>query len=69
MPRLLRKDILFKGCFAHVISRSIRIMKIFKDDKYFQALRELFIYTKKKFNYKIQHSYKFYARFHLRESI
>lgn len=65
MPRLLRKDILFGGCFAHVISRSIRKMKLFKDDEDFQTVGELFICTKKKFHYKIHHYCLMQTHFHL----
>jgi len=65
MPRLLRKDILFGGCFAHVISRSIRKMKLFKDDEDFQIIRKLFIDTKKKFHYKIHHYCLMQTHFHL----
>jgi len=65
MPRLLRKDVLFGGCFAHVISRSIRKMKLFKDDEDFQIIRKLFIYTKRKFHYKIHHYCLMQTHFHL----
>ena len=65
MPRRLRKDVLFNGCFAHVISRSIRKMKLFKDDEDFQAMSELFICTKKRFHYKIHHYCLMRTHFHL----
>jgi len=65
MPRLLRKTILFDGCFAHVISRSIRKMKFFKDDEDFQIIRELFIYTKRIYHYKIHHYCLMQTHFHL----
>ena len=65
MPRLLRKDVLFGGCFAHIISRSIRKMKLFKDDEDFQIIHELFIYSKEKFHYKIHHYCLMPTHFHL----
>ena len=69
MPRLLRKSILFNGCFAHVISRSIRKMKLFKDDEDFQTMCELLIYTKNRFHYKIHHYCLMQTHFHLAVSM
>ena len=65
MPRLLRKDVLSGGCFAHVISRSIRKMKLFKDDEDFQTIRELLIYTRRQYHYRIHHYSLMQTHFHL----
>ena len=32
MSRVLRSQLLYEGCYAHVISRSIRKLKLFNDD-------------------------------------
>jgi len=43
----------------------MRKMKLFKDDEDFQAIRELFTYTKRKFHYKIHHYCLMQTHFHL----
>jgi len=65
MPRIAREDILYDGCYAHIISRSIRKMKLFKDGNDFQELYRFFEQTKRQVGYKIYHYCFMHTHFHL----
>jgi len=46
VARVARAKILYDGCYAHVISRSIGKQKIFNDPEDFEVFRELLIKVK-----------------------
>lgn len=69
MPRLSRKDLLYEGCYAHVISRSIRKMKLFHKDDDFEVFYKLILKTKKQAGYKIFHYCVMQTHFHMIVSI
>lgn len=56
---------MFDGCYAHIISRSIRKMKIFKDPDDFGELARLLEQTKRQAGYKIYHYSFLHTHFHL----
>jgi putative transposase len=65
MSRLSRNRLLYPGCYAHIISRSIRKLKLFKDDKDFEFFKELLIQAKSKAKFKIHHYCFMQTHFHL----
>ncbi len=65
MSRVARKDILYDGCFAHVISRSIREYKIFKDRDDFETFQILLAKVKQEYTFKIMHYCFMNTHFHL----
>jgi putative transposase len=69
MPRIARTDIMYNGCYAHIISRSIRKMKLFKDEEDFQNIYRLLEFTKKRAGYKIYHYCFMQTHIHLAVSV
>ncbi len=69
MPRIARREILYDGCYAHIISRSIRKMKLFREKADFQELYQLFAETKRQACFKIYHYCFMHTHFHLAVSI
>ncbi|MBZ0166961.1 MAG: transposase [Candidatus Omnitrophica bacterium] len=65
MPRMARRDLLYDGCYAHIISRSIRKMKLMRDDVDFKLLYQLLIETKGKADYRVHHYCLMQTHFHL----
>ncbi len=65
MPRLARKDLLYDGCYVHVISRSIRQLKLFKDDQDFDHLYNLLRLTQRQSGSTIHHYCLMHTHFHL----
>jgi putative transposase len=65
MPRLARQDLLYEGCYAHIISRSIRKLKILKDQDDFRAFLNLLEKTKREAGYKLYHYCLMQTHFHL----
>ena len=65
MPRMAREELLHNGCYAHIISRSIRKMKLMRDDTDFQVLNQLFLKTKQEQGYQIHHYCFMQTHFHL----
>jgi len=65
MPRVARSELLYDGCYAHIISRSIRKMRLFKDDEDFYELYRLFMMTKKQAGYQVHHYCFMQTHFHL----
>ncbi|MGE0269237.1 MAG: transposase [Candidatus Omnitrophota bacterium] len=65
MSRIARQDILFDGCYAHIISRSIRKMKLMRDDDDFESLYRLLILTKKMSGFQVHHYCLMHTHFHL----
>ena len=65
MARVAREAVMYAGCYAHVISRSIRNYKIFHDRLDFKVFRELLIKEKKIFGFKVFHYCLMHTHFHL----
>ncbi len=56
---------LYKDCYAHVISRSIRKMKIFNHDEDYEKFKELLLAAKQAGKFKIFHYCIMQTHFHL----
>src|ERR1017187_6515265 len=65
MSRVLRNQLLYQGCYAHVISRSIRQLKLFNDEEDFQFFKGLLIQAKTQAKFKIYHYCFMQTHFHL----
>jgi REP element-mobilizing transposase RayT len=65
MPRIARSQLLYDGCYAHIISRSIRKEKIFKDSEDFELFLNLLHELKDKSRFKIFHYCLMQTHFHL----
>ena len=65
MPRLPRQELLYGGCYVHVISRSIRKLKIFRDCEDVEIFYGLVQRTKKETDYKVYHYCVMQTHFHL----
>ena len=63
--RIARTDLLYKGCYAHVISRSIRKLKIFRADEDFEVFRKELLIEKRKKGFRIFHYCLMQTHFHL----
>jgi len=63
--RLARTDLLYDGCYAHVISRSIRKLKIFNEDDDFETFKKLLIIEKRRNKFKIYHYCLMHTHFHI----
>lgn len=63
--RLARSQILYDGCYAHVISRSIGKRKVFNDPEDFRVFRELLIKIRQVHDFKIYHYCFMNTHFHL----
>ena len=65
MGRIPRTFLLYRGCYAHVISRSIAKQKIFEDNKEFLFFGKLLLRAKKEFRFSIYHYCLMHTHFHL----
>jgi putative transposase len=65
MGRMKRNDILYAGCYAHVVSRSIRRLKLFNDDEDFEIFKDLLIQAKTRAGFQIFHYCLMPTHFHL----
>ena len=65
MSRMARSAIMYDGCYAHVISRSIRKQKIFNDEEDFRVFIDLLGQSKKQASYRIFHYCLMHTHFHL----
>jgi len=65
MARLARNQLLYDGCHAHVMSRSIGKNSIFKDDQDFNVFRSLLSAIKCSAGFKIFHYCMMHTHFHL----
>ena len=65
MPRIAREALLYDGCYAHVISRSIRKEKIFQDREDFLAFRSLLKTAKRQGGFQLFHYCIMHTHFHL----
>ena len=43
MGRVARGNLLYDGCYAHIMARSIEKRKVFVDDKDFEYFKKLFL--------------------------
>jgi len=69
MGRRARREILFNGCFAHILSRSFDKQWIYEDAKDFEVFKTLLLESKKKFGFLIHHYCLMHTHFHLLVSI
>jgi putative transposase len=65
MGRIARYDVLYDVCYAHVISRSIRKMRIFNDAQDFEEFKRLLLEVKKRKTFKLFHYCIMQTHFHL----
>ncbi len=65
MARLTRSQLLYDGCYAHVMSRSIAKNKIFKDQDDFELFSKLLLNVKRENKFKIFHYCLMHTHFHL----
>lgn len=65
MGRITRSELLYEGCYAHVISRSIRKLKLFKEAEDFKFFESLLLQAKRKAKFKIYHYCFMQTHFHL----
>jgi len=65
MSRVLRNHLLYQGCYAHIISRSIRKLKLFNDKEDFLFFKGLLIRAKTQAKFKIYHYCFMQTHFHL----
>ncbi len=54
MSRILRNQLLYKGCYAHIISRSIRKLKLFYDTEDFLYFKDLLIRAKERAKFDVR---------------
>jgi len=69
MGRRNRGNILFDGCWAHVISRAADKRYILKDYEDFEKFKALLRQSKKQFSYRIHHYRLMHTHFHLAVSV
>ena len=65
MPRLSRDQLLYDGCYAHIISRSIREMPILRDEEDFMSFLRMLEIVKQQYAFKIYHYCLMNTHFHL----
>lgn len=65
MSRMARSAVMYDGCYAHVISRSIRKQTIFNDEDDFRVFLDLLVQSKKQARYHIFHYCLMSTHFHL----
>ena len=65
MSRVLRNELMSRDCYAHVISRSIRSLKLFNDLEDFSFFKESLLRAKQKSGFKIFHYCLMQTHFHL----
>ena len=63
--RIARTDLLYGGCYVHVISRSIRELKIFKDNEDFELFKKLWLIEKRKSGFRVFHYCFMQTHFHM----
>ncbi len=63
--RLARGEILYDGCYAHIISRTIRKLKIFRDEGDFESFQQILLKAKRESGFKIYHYCLMHTHFHL----
>ena len=64
MARVTRNQLLYEGCYAHVISRSMRKEKIFKDSEDSKYFLKLLLAIKQEYPFKIFHYCLMQTHFH-----
>ncbi len=65
MPRRARSHLLYDGCFAHIISRSIEKKYVFEEDAAFCQFKELLIQARKEYGFRVYHYCLMNTHFHL----
>ena len=65
MARLTRSQLLYDGCYAHIISRSMQKRAIFMDTEDFVIFRELLLEAKQAAGFRIFHYCLMGTHFHL----
>src|SRR3989338_7165750 len=65
VARAVRTEILYDGCYVHVISRSIRKLEIFRDQEDYAVFCELLIRIKREHELRILHYCLMGTHFHL----
>lgn len=65
MSRISRNELLYEGCYAHVISRSIRKMRLFVEDEDFDQFKKLLLMAKKAGGFEVYHYCLMQTHFHL----
>jgi len=65
MPRKTRTSLLYDGCFAHIISRSIRKEQVFKQDQDFHFFLHLIKEAKENHAFNLFHYCLMQTHFHL----
>lgn len=65
MPRIAREVLLYDGCYAHVISRSIRKEKIIKDQEDFLTFLKVLKTAKQQSSFQLFHYCIMHTHFHL----
>src|SRR6185295_17657678 len=63
--RVARTELLYAGCFAHVISRSIRKLKVLNDAEDFDAFKRELLIEKRKSGFRLYHYCLMQTHFHL----
>jgi putative transposase len=69
MARKARNNVLYDGCYAHVISRSIRKIRLFEDNEDFNAFKDLLSLVKRRHGFKLYHYCLMQTHFHLAVSM
>ena len=69
MGRRARQEILFDGCFAHILSRSFDPQWLYEEGEDFQTFRRLLLESKRKFGFLVHHYCLMHTHFHLLVSI
>ena len=64
MSRVKRSQVLYPGCYAHIISRSIRKEKVFKGSEDFEQFLILLKETKEKYSFNLFHYCLMRTHFH-----
>ena len=65
MARMARRELLYDGCYAHIISRSIRKIRLMRDDADFQMLNQLLMHAKRRYGFRVHHYCLMQTHFHL----
>ena len=65
VARIARSEVLYDGCYVHVISRSIRKTKLFIDNDDFEEFLKLLKYSKVELGFKLYHYCIMQTHFHL----
>ena len=65
VARIARNELLYAGCYAHVISRSIRKSKVFRDREDFKVFSGLLQKVKQEYGFKIYYYCLMQTHFHL----